>query len=108
MILFLMSIGRKIREKRRELGFSQESLAQKLNVTQRTIVRWEQDEALPRPDSLNKLADIFGITIKYFFDIEDNSSLVEELGIPFDVLESVKNPKMQEIVRALRPIIEDD
>ncbi len=113
-----MTIGEKIRWKRNQFNLSQERLAQLLKVNLKTIYRWEHDEAVPRPDTLKKLAEIFNESVEWF--IHDEwcvRECTEKYGtdidreifkIPPDILEAVKNPKMQEIVRALRPIIERD
>ena len=44
-----------IKEKRRELGFTQEQIADKLNISLRQYVRIDNEEDLPRRDILNKL-----------------------------------------------------
>lgn len=36
--------GKELREKRKELGFTQEQLASELQVTANTVARWERDE----------------------------------------------------------------
>lgn len=36
--------GKELRNRRKELGFTQEQLAEKLKVTANTVARWERDE----------------------------------------------------------------
>ena len=44
-----------IKEKRKSLGFTQEQMAEKLNISLRQYVRIDKEEDLPRRDILNKL-----------------------------------------------------
>lgn len=44
-----------IKEKRKKLGFTQEQIADKLNISLRQYVRIDNEEDLPRRDILNKL-----------------------------------------------------
>lgn len=48
-----------IKEKRKELGFTQEQMADKLNISLRQYVRIDNEEDLPRRDILNKLIILF-------------------------------------------------
>lgn len=48
-----------IKEKRRQLGFTQEQIADKLNISLRQYVRIDHEEDLPRRDILNKLIELF-------------------------------------------------
>ena len=84
------------------MGLSQESLAKKIGVSFRAIYRWEHGETIPRSDSLERLAKVFGVPLEWFFSDEPSDS------IPPDVLEAVKHPRMQEVVRLLRPFILDE
>ena len=47
-----------IKEKRKKLGFTQEQIASKLNISLRQYVRIDNEEDLPRRDILNKLIPI--------------------------------------------------
>lgn len=48
-----------IKEKRRQLGFTQEQISDKLNISLRQYVRIDHEEDLPRRDILNKLIELF-------------------------------------------------
>ena len=51
-----------IKEKRKHLGFTQEQMADKLNISLRQYVRIDKEEDLPRRDILNQLINIFELT----------------------------------------------
>lgn len=51
-----------IKEKRKELGFTQEQMANKLNISLRQYIRIDKEEDLPRRDILNKIINVFNLT----------------------------------------------
>lgn len=55
---------------RDRLGISQIALANKLNISQQAITKWEAGEAMPRADKLPQLAKIFGCTIDELFTFQ--------------------------------------
>ena len=59
------TIGDRIKEKRKELGLTQLELAEKLNVTDRAVSKWEQGEGDPSIAILPELAKIFDVTLDY-------------------------------------------
>ena len=65
-----MSLGSVISKYRKELGITQESLAQQLEVTNQAVSKWEGDQCCPDVMLLPRLADIFGITIDELFGRE--------------------------------------
>ena len=57
-----MDIGKRICELRRERGWTQSQLAEKLFVTDKAVSKWEQGRGDPELSSVVKLAEIFGVT----------------------------------------------
>ena len=51
-----------IKEKRQSLGYTQQQMADKLNISLRQYVRIDKEEDLPRRDLLNELINIFELT----------------------------------------------
>ena len=60
-------LGANIGRLRRQKGLTQEQLAQKLDVTNQAVSKWETDQCCPDVAILPKLADIFDITIDELF-----------------------------------------
>ena len=56
------SIGEFIAILRKANGMTQRDLADKLNVSDKTVSRWERDETAPDISLLPVIADLFGIT----------------------------------------------
>lgn len=63
-------LGNTITYYRKKLGITQEQLAQKLDVTNQAVSKWETDQCCPDTMLLPKLADVFGITIDQLFGRE--------------------------------------
>lgn len=58
----------RIRNLRKQAGYSQQQMAKKLHVTQGAISQWEIGKTVPAADQLVSLAAIFGITVDELLD----------------------------------------
>lgn len=54
-----MSLGSRLREARERIGFSQEDVAQRLELHRTTIGKYENNECDPSIDVLSKLIEIY-------------------------------------------------
>ena len=55
--------GRFIADLRRQKGYTQKQLAEKLMVTDKSISRWETGKGLPDTSLLKPLGDILGVSV---------------------------------------------
>ena len=58
-----MSLGEKIRERRKKAGLSQEELAEKLHVSRQAVTKWETDRGIPDVANLIAVSDLFGMNL---------------------------------------------
>ena len=58
-----MKIGSFIANKRKEKGLTQLQLAEKLNITDRAVSKWENGRSLPDSAIMLELCEILGITV---------------------------------------------
>ena len=58
-----MTTGEKIAALRREKGFSQEALGEKLGLSRQAVSKWESDQAVPTMDNLVELSRLFGVPV---------------------------------------------
>lgn len=65
-----MTLGRRIALYRKELGITQDALAQKLEVTNQAVSKWESDQSCPDIMLIPKLADIFNVSLDELFGRE--------------------------------------
>lgn len=71
-------IGLFIRKLRKEKGLTQERLAEKLGVTNRSISRWENGVNMPDLDLLIELADYFDVSIDDLLDGERQEAQMDK------------------------------
>ena len=60
-----MNLSDKIVELRKKNGFSQENLADKLQVSRQAVSRWEQGTADPSSSNILELSKLFNVTTVY-------------------------------------------
>ena len=60
-----MTIGNRIYELRKAKGYTQEYVAEKLDVTRQAVSKWEQDVTSPDTKNLIALSSLLGASIEY-------------------------------------------
>ena len=63
-----MKIGEIIMQRRKELGMTQKTLAERLNVTDRSFSRWECGVNLPDVETLKTIAKVLEVPVSYFYE----------------------------------------
>lgn len=70
------NFGNNLMELRKRNGYSQEDLANKLNVTRQTVSKWELEQTAPNLKDLKNIANIFNISLdELTTNINNNSNL---------------------------------
>ena len=57
------TLGQKIAELRKAKNMTQLELANKLNITDKAVSKWERDISCPDINTFPKLAEIFGVSV---------------------------------------------
>lgn len=65
-----MILADKIINERKRNGWSQEDLAEQLNVSRQSISKWESAQAIPDIQKIIKMADLFGVSTDYLLKDE--------------------------------------
>ena len=60
-----MNISDRIRYLRKQKGFSQEELADKVGVSRQAVSKWESEQSTPDLDKIITMSEIFGVTTDY-------------------------------------------
>ncbi len=60
-----MTIGSRIAALRRERGYAQEYLAERLGVSRQAVSKWETDQTSPDTQNLIALAELLGTSVEY-------------------------------------------
>lgn len=71
-----MSFGEKLFMLRKERGFSQEELAEKVGTTRQAVSRWENNQGFPEIEKLIMLGNVFDVTTDYLLkdDVVNNET----------------------------------
>lgn len=67
------TLGMMIASLRKEQGMTQLELAEKMNVTDKAVSKWERDLSCPEVSSLPRLAEVFGITVDELMQVKTES-----------------------------------
>lgn len=106
----LIKIGKFISLKRKEKGITQSQLAERLNISNRSISKWENGVCLPDASNMIELCEILGITINDLFsaeivDMKNNEKKLEENLLELAKLKEQKDKYMLNIEIALGIVI---
>ncbi|MCL2632068.1 MAG: helix-turn-helix domain-containing protein [Coriobacteriia bacterium] len=64
-----VEIAERLANRRREAGYSQEALAEKLGVTRQAVSKWERSESSPDTDNLIALARLYGVSLDELINV---------------------------------------
>ena len=60
-----MNFPEKLQKLRKERGWSQEELANRITVSRQAVSKWELGTAVPDTDNIVQLSELFGVTTDY-------------------------------------------
>ena len=74
----LVKTGKFLQELRKEKGFTQEQLAEKIGVARRTVSRWETGSNMPDLDVLMELSDLYEVDLREILSGERKSEQMNQ------------------------------
>lgn len=72
-----ITMGRRISQRRKMLGMSQESLGEKMGVSRQAISKWESDTAIPEVDRLVEMSKLFEVSVGWLLGVEEKPAAPE-------------------------------
>ena len=100
--------GKFIKELRKEKGMTQKELAEKINLTDKAISKWERGLGFPDITLLNSLADVFGVSVSEILNGEKgkNENIDLEKAIK-EATEAItkKKEKREKNIKKVKKII---
>lgn len=69
-----MNFADKLIRLRKKAGWSQEELAEKMNVTRQSVSKWEGAQSLPDLEKMIRLSELFGVSLDYLVKDEMKDS----------------------------------
>lgn len=75
-----MILAEKIMNLRKKNGWSQEDLAEKLNISRQSVSKWESGTSIPDIDKILSLSALFGVSTDYLLrdELEEEQASAEE------------------------------
>lgn len=70
-----MELKDKLQLLRKQNGYSQEQLADKLGIARQTLSKWENGQAVPELGNLISLSNLYGITIDRIVKEDDECNI---------------------------------
>lgn len=98
MLLMKSRFGERIKELRKNHGWTQAQVAEEIGVTKSVISFYENKDRSPSPEVLVKFAELYQVSTDYLLGIEKaNDNKIDVTGLSKNEIESLQN-----IVDALR------
>ena len=86
-----MEFNNKLYELRKQKGFSQEELANRLNVSRQTVSKWEVGDSTPDMEKLVAMSDLFGISLdELVLDKSPEPAPVEQVSVKSELYSEIK------------------
>ncbi len=79
--MMTQTIGQVIRKLRKEKNFTQEELAEQLNISAQAVSKWENGTSMPDISQVVPLASVFGVTTDVLFGVEGTNASEEAYRI---------------------------
>ena len=92
----LIKIGKYIAGKRKALGMTQKQLAEKLNMSDKSVSKWERGVCLPDVSVYMELCEILGISINEFLAGEDIDAENVEKKSEDNIIQVTKDSKKKQ------------
>ena len=88
-----MIFADKLTKLRKKAGWSQEELAEQMNVTRQSVSKWEGAQSVPDLEKMIRLSNLFGVSTDYLLkdEIEDTDSI-----LPSDGMSEIRRVSMEE------------
>ena len=101
-------LAENLKKIRKDNGYTQEILAEKLNVVRQTVSKWEKGLSLPDVDMLSKIANVLETDVNILLDGQitttDQSEIVKQLAKINEQL-TIKNRRYKKIMKTIAIIL---
>lgn len=101
-------LAENLKKIRKDKGYTQEILAEKLNVVRQTVSKWEKGLSLSDVDMLSKIANVLETDVNILLDGQitttDQSEIVKQLAKINEQL-TIKNRRYKKIMKTIAIIL---
>lgn len=103
-----MDFNNRLYQLRKQKGFSQEELANRLNVSRQTVSKWEVGDSTPDMEKLIAISDLFDVSLDMLVmgkETEEEASSSSKSEIAKVLSEKVLTPKNKRKAKSILKII---
>jgi len=86
-----MDFGEKLTTLRKSREWTQEQLAEQLNVSRQSVSKWEGGQVVPDVEKIVELSTIFDVTVDYLL----KPSEIDELSVKTEILEQQQKKMLE-------------
>lgn len=83
----MKSIGETISSSRKKKGLTQNELAEKMNVTDKAVSKWERDLSCPDVNTISRLAEVLDVSVEELLNAKEqrksNSKMKDLVNLIF-------------------------
>ncbi len=103
-------LNEKLKQLRKEKGYTQESLAIELNVVRQTVSQWEKGRSVPDAEMLQRIAEVFEVDVSQLLSANPltNTEQRDELAIQLAKINeqlAIKNRRSKRIWKTVLVIV---
>lgn len=99
--------GTRITTERERLGLTQAELASKVNISQKSISKYERNERRPSYETLTKMADLFNVDVDYLICRTNERKKMHDKNIFNDEHGGITE-REKKLIRVFRELNEDN
>ena len=97
-LIHIMNIAERLKDLRKEAGYSQEQVAELLNVSRQAVSKWESAQGYPDIENIIKLAQMYEVSTDYLLLGEEPPALTaDETDIPETEIPQSENQSKREM-----------
>lgn len=99
-------VGARLKELRKNKGFSQAEIAEKVSLDSKHISRLETGKTFPYPETLEALAKALDVPIKEFFEFEHLQEQEVSIRTVQELIEGAGEEKLRLIYKVVKAILQ--
>ena len=108
----MITLGKRIQELRKTNNISQQELGVKIGISLPQIVRYETKDVQPPADVLNRLAEVFGVSIDFIVNGNTNEKAQQtlkdaEVIKEFQKIEALPEEEKKTIIKVISALVRD-
>lgn len=100
--------GDRLKHLREQSNFTQRELAERLNISESQIFRYEKDEIEPRADVVVKFAEFFNVSTDYLLGVSDEMALFAREKLSARERAIIGALRRGENYQAIKAIVDED